>query len=69
MFIEEKGEEVKNVNKEKQQAEINAIIERHNGGQLTKTDLKQIDKIKNRNILPGKKWFLEQKPGMYCFFL
>ena len=48
----------------KQQQDINAITKGVNEGLSEKAE-KDIDKIKNRALLPGKTWFLQQKPGKY----
>jgi hypothetical protein len=65
MFLEEKGEEVMALNRARQEVDIKAIIERRTNGETSQKELRKISQIRNRTILPGKKWFMQQKPGVY----
>ena len=65
MFLEEKGEEVMALNRARQEVDIKAIIERRTNGETSQKELRKISQIRNRTIFPGKKWFMQQKPGVY----
>ena len=65
LFIEEKGAEVKAANETKKEEDIRAIFEHRKNPQLLQKELRKIEQIRNRTVLPGKKWFMQQKPGMY----
>ena len=61
-FINEKGAEVSELAKQQQLKDIVNIVENSNGNP-TDRDNREIAKIQNRQLLPGKKWFLQHKPG------
>ena len=58
----EKGEELSNLARDRKEEDINAILER-TSGQPTERDSREIKKIQNRRLIPGKWWFLQFKPG------
>ena len=65
MFLEEKGEEVMALNRARQEEDIKAIIEHRTNGETSQKELGKISQISNRTFLPGKKRFMQQKPGVY----
>ena len=66
--MEEKGPEVIALSRLEQEKDISCILEK-TAGNPSDRDVREIDKIKNRQTLPGKKWFMKHKPGKLIFHI
>ena len=53
---------MKRIVREKQEKDIQDIVDKADGI-LSDRDCREISKIEKRLLLPGKKWFVQQKPG------
>ena len=59
---------MKRIVREKQEKDIQDIVDKADGI-LSDRDCREISKIEKRLLLPGKKWFVQQKPGKDLYTL